>query len=459
MLAAAGLARPGATIAKPSTFTTGFGDQLFSSDSAPERQRWFGEASDAGAGMVRIAAFWRAIAPTQPEAPKAPDDPAYNFAALDRIVDEAASRDLDVILVVSGAPDWAQGARPPRGAPAGTWRPSPVAVGRFGTALARRYGPAAGGRVEAVQFWIEPNLPASLSPQWKRGRPVAAIRYRKMLRQFSLGVAEGDPGLPVVTAGLAPYGDSAGGSRTRPLRFWRTVFCLRDRDRLRPASGCRGRTRFDVFAGHAINTSGGPDRSALHPDDASSGDLEELVRTLRAAERLGTVAGPRRHPFWVTEMWWESNPPDRSGGVSLAKQALYLGRTFYLAWRAGASVAINLNIRDARKSQSAPYGQNGIFFINGQRKRPAYSMFRFPMVADRLSRRKVRLWTVAPEDGILRLERRRARRPWRPVGEEEVRAGEVVTTKVRAARSSVFRARVGALVSPDATDASVKGLR
>ena len=94
----------------------------------------------------------------------------------------------------------------------------------------------------------------------------------------------------LVTAGLAPYGDEPGGSRTRPLGFWREVFCLKTR-KLKRKKRCGDKARFDVFAHHPINTSGPPKQGAVHPDDASSGDLPAVRRVLRAAERQRTVEG------------------------------------------------------------------------------------------------------------------------------------------------------------------------
>ena len=149
-----------------------------------------------------------------------------------------------------------------------------------------------------LQPWNEANLATYLTPQWRAKRPVGAEHYRKMLNAFHRGAAAAQPGVKVVTTGTAPYGDRPGGSRTRPLRFWRAVFCLKDRKTLKAArKGCRGKkaAKFEILAHHPITTSGGPRRSAFHPDDVTIPDMPKLHKTLRAAERQGTVRGPRRH--------------------------------------------------------------------------------------------------------------------------------------------------------------------
>ncbi len=84
-----------------------------------------------------------------------------------------------------------------------------------------------------------------------------------MLTAAYKGVHSVDPRDRVITSGLAPYGDPKGGDRTRPLYFWRSFFCLKDRHKLK-AKHCKGfsKPKFDVFAHHAINTSGAPTKSA-----------------------------------------------------------------------------------------------------------------------------------------------------------------------------------------------------
>ena len=101
-----------------------------------------------------------------------------------------------------------------------------------------------------------------------------------MLNAFDAGVHAVQPGAVVVTGGTAPNGGPRGSDRTRPLAFQRALLCLKGRTKLKPVT-CGTKARFDALAHHPINTSGGPSRSALHPDDASTPDVDEVVRTLR----------------------------------------------------------------------------------------------------------------------------------------------------------------------------------
>lgn len=439
----------GLSLATPAHATRGlqlgFADPLFQSSS--DRGPWLDASRAEGASVVKLFVTWGAIARQQPLQPRDPADPAYSFAGLDDSVQAARARGLDVLIGVQGAPRWAEGAHRPSSAPAGSWKPQPGALGDFMAALALRYSgtypDGHGGELPLVrdfQIWNEPNLPTYLTPQWKGKRPVAAQHYKRMLNASYDAIHSVRGGDRVVTAGLAPYGGDAGSDRTRPLRFWREDFCLQGR-KLRASKRCPGKARFDVFAHHAINTSGPPKQSALDPDDASSGDLPALRRIVRAAERRHTVGGKRRHPLWATEMWWESSPPSKRG-YSLAKQARYIQETMYLIWRAGFSKAIQLRVRDS------PFNDNpssrtadGLYFIDGSPK-PSVRAFRFPFVAERTRHGRVELWGKAPQAGRVAIQRRRGKR-WKTITRLKAGPSRVFDQKVRIKGRAQLRARAG----------------
>ena len=92
-----------------------------------------------------------------------------------------------------------------------------------------------------------------------------------------------------------------------------------------------------------------------------------------------------RHPLWATEMWWDSNPPT-SPGSPPGRQARWIEDALYQAWKDGASVVINLAIRDFTTSGLQGGTGSGIFFADG-RPKPSYTAFRFPFVTDRINRR------------------------------------------------------------------------
>jgi hypothetical protein len=443
---AASLADPAVVPAKRG-LVTGFigGNELYSADPAV-RATWLDQAVESRAGIVKIGVVWATIAGPQP--PLDPSNPAsasYNFSAIDRAVRDAEGRGFTVLLQVSKAPAWAEGPGRPQSAAPGTWKPNPSELADFMRAVTARFsggfdpdgaGPAPRlPAVKALQVWNEPNIITSFTPQYEGQSAFSPGRYREMLNAAYAAVKAVDPKMLVVTAGTSPYGDPPGGIRFRPVDFWRQVFCVHEakKKKTKGASkrvfvrtqNCPAPTRFDVLAHHPINTSGGAARSAINPDDASSADLDRIVRVLRGAESAGTVL-PGPHPLWATEFWWRSNPPDPAG-APLARQARWIEQAMYLAWQDGASVMINLLIRDS----TTPVGgaqATGIFFANGQPK-PAYTAFRFPFVTERIDKRRLRAWGKAPSGGKLVIQRR-ARGRW------------VATKKIQVSQGSVFTAKL-----------------
>jgi hypothetical protein len=428
---------------------TGFGDPAYGSVDPALRSSLLDRTVRADASLVRMTVPWRAIAPIRPVDPENPGSVSYQFAFLDQAVRDARSHGLSVLLTVVGAPDWAEGPGRPASAGPGTWKPDPGSLAAFVRAVTARYsggfdpdGPGAAASlppVQALQIWNEPNLPEYLTPQ-----PNSPDVYRQMLNASYAAVKSVNPGMLVVTAGTAPYGGSTSlGARVRPVAFDRELLCVtpvrtkgkgkRKRrtkgSNLVRSADCPARASFDVLAHHPINTSGPPTQHAFNADDAASADLGRITRVLRAAERTGAVSGGK-HPIWATEMWWDSNPPN-SAGSPLARQARWLEQALYLAWRDGASAVINLLVQDAGNADQSLRNGNGsgIYFAGGQPK-PSETAFRFPLVADRLSRTRLLVWGRAPAAGKL-LVQRRVRGRWSSARKLRVRRGSVFTVKLR----------------------------
>ena len=427
----------------PPGLQTGFADNLYFAADLGVRNSVFDRTVEVGARIVRINVVWRLVAGAQPANPRDPADPAYRFGAIDDAVRGAAQRGLDVLLTLYSAPDYAQGPGRPAGTPAGTWRPDPGAFADFAAAVATRYSGGFAGlpRVRYFQAWNEPNLNIYLTPQWDGKALAAPAHYVAMLNAFYDAVKAVDRDNRVVTAGTAPYGDPPGGPRTHPLAFWRAALCVRGRAKPRGVA-CPVKPKLDILAHHPINTSGGPTRSAIHPDDVSTPDFGNVRRVLRAAERHRNIATGRRHPLWATEIWWDSNPPDRFEGVPLKRHARYLAQALHLLWRAGARTVINLQIRDIAYDPQDPFANTntGLLFDDGTPK-PAFAAFRFPFVVDKV-RGGMRAWGRAPVGGRLVIERR-GRGAWQRLATRRVRSGSVFTAKLDLRGRQRLRARVG----------------
>jgi hypothetical protein len=453
--------------------TIGFSDDDYQSSDPAVRAQWLDRTAASGAGIVRLNIGWGTVAPQRPTDPKNPASTSYDFSGIDPAVRDAKARGLAVLLSVNVAPAWAEGPGRAASAQPGTWMPNPSDFADFLQAIAARYtgnfdpdgsGPAPPlPAVDSVQAWNEPNYEYWLSPQYQGRTAVGVEHYRKMLNASYNAVKAVNPQMLVVTGGTAPYGDPPGGPyssigpRVRPVDFWQQLLCVRSvkgkkkKKKKKNASasavkfvrtpGCPGRPMFDVFAHHPIsNTGNGPQESGPHRNDASTPDLGRVVRVLRAAERVGTVSGGR-HPVWVTELWWDSNPPNPAG-APLAVQARWSEESLYLFWKAGASVAINFQFRDSPERPTVLAGfQAGVFLPDG-RPKPAYTAFTFPFVAERLDKRRLRAWGKAPEAGQLSIQRKQGGR-WVAIRKIQVRKGAVFVAKLRLRGAQRLRATVG----------------
>ena len=303
------------------------------------------------------------MAPTQPASPRDPADPAYDWAAIDAAVAAARARGLRLLLSIDGAPRWAQGSGRPSSLYTTAWKPSARAAGYFAEALARRHP-----EVREIQLFNEPNLDRYLAPQWRRGKPFAPVRYRKMLNAAYAGLRRAGTGARLVTAGTAPYGDPGrGGHRIMPVRFWRIVF--------------RKTVRFDILAHHPYAIDG-PRRRALNRDDVAIPDMRKLTRLTRDAVRRHKLLPRARKRFWVTEMSWDSRPPDPHG-VPAARHARWLADAFFVLWKQGVDTVLWFQTRDQAPVPSyAATNQSGVFLRDG-RPKPAARAFAFPFSCER----------------------------------------------------------------------------
>jgi hypothetical protein len=429
---------------------TGFADDnVFTADNSSVRNLWLSRAAGARAGIIRITANWRSSVGTSPPAnPTNPADPAYHFGRLDEAVKSARSHGLGVLLTVFRAPSWAEDGKRPRKVEPGAWKPDPKKFGQFAQALARRYSghflnlP----RVRYFEAWSEPNLSQFLAPQWKGKRKVAPRRYRAMLNRFYAGVHAAQPGATVIAGATSSFGDSRkhplnpARPRMRPLVFLRSVLCLNGH--LKRAR-CKKKPHLDALSAHPLNFSNPPNYVPYSKNDLQVAVFRRVTKTLRAAKRAGTVRPRGHHSLWATEEGLLSNPPNPTG-VRPKKHARWLEKSLYLLWKQGASVVVNLQIRDvAYNPRHVPSGQftTGIYFHSGKPK-PALRAWRFPFVTHRKSKRRVSAWGKAPQGGKLRIQQKRHGH-WRTRKRITVRAGEVFRPSFRLRGRGTLRAQVG----------------
>jgi hypothetical protein len=364
--------------------------------------------SALGVDVVRIHARWWEIAPANgaTKAPSGfnasnPDDVHYRWANLDAAVAIVRAKGMRVMLTITGpGPLWAS-SDPKRHNP--RWKPSPTAYGAFARAVATRYK----AQVDRYLLWNEPNQQGWLQPQWecnskrRNCKAVAPHVYRSLVRAAEPQVHAADPGSEVVMGELAPVGDSPISANTpiKPLIFMREMGCVDAQYRTIRTGLCKGfkAARSDSFGYHPHPLLNAPDKVNPDTDEAQFADLSRLFHVLdklRAKKRL--ITSPNIH---LTEFGYQTNPPDKAVGISLASQTKYLQQAAFVAWRAKRVRGLSFYQWDDepvvnRGSGTKRYSgwQTGLRFNNGKSK-PVLSTFPAPFVIERKGKAKtVRLW-------------------------------------------------------------------
>jgi hypothetical protein len=342
----------------------------------------------------------------------------------------------------------------PRTATPGTWEPSAAAVGAYATALATRYSghfpdPSAPGQtlpaVWAFQVWNEPNLTDYLAPQWKGRTAEAPTLYRNMLNAAYRGIKSVDPAALVVTAGTAPFGDpEPGGQRIQPAAFWRDVLCVKLQGNRLVGEHCRTPAHFDVLAHHPYSV-GAPSTHAINRDDVSIPDLGKLSAIVRVAERSGGALPRVRHPIWVTEVGYNTKPPNPYG-VPVGTAARWLEQTLFLLWSQGVPVVTwNTIVDQAPEPSYSATSQSGIYFLNGALKPAVAAAFSFPLVASRKGS-AVTVWGRSPGTGELSIQRYSGTR-WTPIVNVKVNIGNTFLAHFIDIHKMTLRAVIGSAES------------
>jgi putative glycosyl hydrolase len=320
-----------------------------------------------GVQVVRMDLYWGgpsfAVARKKPTNAKDPDDPAYNWALYDRAVNYAAQYNVQLLFTIWGTPGWANGRKKPYYAPT-----KMADLRNFAFAAAKRYGGTwladDGRKLPPVKLWTawnEPNQPFQLQPQYvkKRGKWImqSAIDYAKICTAIYTGVhATLLKGEKVGCGVTAPLGnDNPGGKRPvpTPLSFMTAVKNA-------------GLKKFDAWAHNPYaSTKMQTPTSKPHSKGAVTlGNLDVLIK------QVTKYWGRKR--IWLTEYGYQTNPPDKSFGVTYSKQASYLKQAFAIARK---NPRVDMMLWFLLKDEPKLAGwQSGLMTSKGKRK-PAYTVF------------------------------------------------------------------------------------
>ena len=377
------LAAPASGVAAERGLDLGFFDYEFTGPDAGRRAAWLDGAASSGANILRVHVRWAAVAPTRPQNAADPNDAAYHWGTVDDAVQGATSRGMRVMLSIHYAPTWAQGPGRPRKAPSGSWKPSPGALAAFAGAAARRYP-----SVRHWQIWNEPESGAVPQPSMEAAEGSLGSGGCSELSEDAQRRLHG--------AQAGQRGESRRSGRHSSL--WRSAW--RDTHTSGHVLARRAQAAYELRHLCPPSLLGpSPRRHALSPLDVSVPDLGRLTRLVRAAVRTGRAVPRKPKPLWITEMGWDSNPPDPNG-VPQARHARWLADAMYVLWKQGAQAAFWFTVRDESSTGGFDItSQAGVYQRSGVPKL-AQQAFRFPVACEKTGkRRRLRVWGKAPAAG------------------------------------------------------------
>jgi hypothetical protein len=349
----------------------------------------FEQVKHAGAQFAQTPLRWADVAPKkQPAAwnPENPTDPNYNWEFTDLWVSRAVAAGLTPLLQVRGAPLWAQRC-PGAHETDAPCNPDPAALAAFTTAAVRRYSGQIPG-LPRVRYWQglnEPNLSLFFNPQYEGDKPVSPTLYRALINSFYAAVKAVDPTDLVLAAGLGPI--AVPEYTIGPMRFARLLLCMQGHSHPSPTPGdCEGGVHFDIFDIHPYTTGGPTHEGGVN--DVEMGDLRKLTTLLAAADRAGRIVGAFKHtPLWITEMSWDSKPPD-PGGLPMKIESRWTAEALYRAWSAGVEHFFWYSLRDPEPEPQLSFSetdQSGLYFrgptVAQDQPKEFLFAFRFPFVA------------------------------------------------------------------------------
>jgi hypothetical protein len=406
-----------------------------------------------GVVMVRATLLWSVVAhgtknpathhrfnPANPA-----DYPKNAWLNYDQLVVDAKAVGIQVYFDVTGpGPSWAMGkTTDPTEKP--SYMPNVAQFGKFVQAAGTRFSGTFHSlpRVSTWSIWNEPNQVGWLSPQGVYSSqlhavlPYSPILYRKLWYAARGALNRTGHKTDTVLAGeTAPLGSPPQNGRTpmRPALFIQQFFCVNSK--LKPYTGLQASVRgCSIFKRDGPITASGwahhPYTKAEPPtwNKAPAGSI--VIANIAALPKLLDGIAKSTHriasgvPIWITEMGYETNPPDPYRGVTLADQAAYINETDFMAYNQPRVQAVtqflledtgpNTHYKKTQRGYWDTY-QSGLEFGPGSgapagTHKPAYNAYAMPIwiaATGPASSPQLELWAqvrfragaVTPQDSV-----------------------------------------------------------
>lgn len=225
---------------------------------------------------IKLQASWQWL---QPDRPGQFDQ---NFQLFELHVQEAHKRGYKVLLSIAKAPQWARNYDRNEDGP-------PDDLNELHWFI-HKLIETVGSYTDAIEIWNEPNL----KREWTGDRPISGASYMELFRVGYDAVRTYSPNLTVVTAGLAPTGNSSGLS-------------VDDRDFLRQMYQAGLAEYTDVKIGiHPYSWGNPPDFLCCDNIDGQGWDDKPQFFFSQNIGDYSSIIAANGHnaPMWVTEFGW-----------------------------------------------------------------------------------------------------------------------------------------------------------
>jgi hypothetical protein len=168
----------------------------------PDGRSAFPVYDELGVDDFQIQLRWPQVAPSRPASPDDPADPAYRWPAdVDYAISQAREHGIEISVLVTHSPPWANGGR------GALWAPDPRDFAQFLTAAARHYP-----SVHRWMIWGEPNRADRFLPN-RANRPIGPRRYAPLLDSAYGALKAASPDNVVIG------GDTFTGGEVKPEQF------------------------------------------------------------------------------------------------------------------------------------------------------------------------------------------------------------------------------------------------
>lgn len=255
---------------------------------------------------VKIQVAWEDL---QPSGPNEFEEP---FKRLEQYLQFADREGLNILVSVAKAPAWARSTANEDGPPN-----DPQQLANFMTFLIQKFP-----FIDAIEVWNEPNL----LREWQGSLPFGGGGYMQLFAPSYQAIRAASPSIIVVTAGLAPTGNS-GGSRD-------------DREYLREMYANGLGQYSDVAVGfHPYGWANPPEALCCGTRGWDDHPHFFFAETMRDYRQILNANGHGQRELWATEFGWATwdqfpgAPPEPWMGVDFInkwQQANYTMRAFQI---------------------------------------------------------------------------------------------------------------------------------